>query len=87
MAFQTNTFQNNAFAVCAGRSPQKYKDDEDKQIILNLRRWEEEEEQEIILEYKRRDELDELVAKIARDKKEQDEIMEMLAALLLADES
>ena len=86
MAFQTNTFQNNAFQVCAGRSPQKYKEDEDKQIILSLKRWNEE-EQEILLEYKRRDELDELVAKIARDKKEQDEIMEMLMALLLADES
>lgn len=85
MAFQTNTFQNSAFQILAGRSPQKYKEEEDKQIILNLKRWDEE-ETEILLEYKRREELDEQIRLIARDQKEQDEIMEMLAALLLADE-
>lgn len=94
MAFQTNTFQNNAFQICAATNLHKYRlpdeeiypDDEDKQILLRLKR-EDEEEQEILLEYKRRGELDELVAKIARDKAEQDEIMEVLMALLLANEA
>ncbi len=85
MAFQTNAFQNNAFQVCAGRSPQKYKEDADNKIILNLKRWDEE-EREILLEYKRREELDGQIRLIARDEQERLEIMEMLAALLLADE-
>lgn len=91
MAFQTNTFQNNAFQICAatnqheGRLPDECPDD-DKQILLRLKR-EQEEEFEILLEYKKREELDELVAKIARDQREQDEIMEMLMALLLANEA
>lgn len=94
MAFQTNTFQNNAFQICAATNLNKYRlpdeeicpEDEEKQILLRLKRRDEEEE-EILLEYKRREELGELVAKIARDKKEQDEIMEMLMALLLANEA
>jgi len=94
MAFQTNTFQNNAFQICAATNLHKYRlpdeecpEDEEKQILLRLKREDEEEEREILLEYKRRDELDEQVAKIARNKEEEDEIMEVLAALLLVNES
>lgn len=91
MAFQTNTFQNNAFQICAatnlhkGRLPDEELD-EDKHILLRLKR-EGEEEKEILLEYKQRADLDKLVAEIAQDEAEQDEIMEVLMALLLANEA
>ena len=84
MAFQTNTFQNNAFQTCAG-SKQPPKGGKER-VLIKLRR-KEEEEKEILLEYARREELDEQIRQMGFTKAEEDQILEMLAALLLANEA
>lgn len=79
MAFQGHAFQTNAFQVCVNH----------KEYAEPKRRYEVREEiekEQILAELKRRDDLAIEIQKLGISKLEEDDLMEMLAALLLANE-